>query len=793
MDAFISRKKRKPSPPNEVATQPTTTAEQGNKPTFATPDDSETESTDFKLALLSSLHPGTDQQLLLDVLLENDGSVLDASTTLTSDSSPPRKSSSSATIPTAASTAAATGYQSSLSTFLSENQPLSTSPATSPSKSLPKPPKLLSKRGKTLHLYSPSDIETHTPCSIIHNFLPADEANALLRELLLEAETFERSTFKLFDNVVQSPHTACFYVESTEEMRVQKTEYIYNGGRLDDVRQLTPRMLSIAPKVTTAVNASILRRQNSNSNSQKLKHQSPHPWKPNAAFVNCYNGPTESVGYHSDQLTYLGPRAVIGSISLGVAREFRVRRIVPVDDADTEEGSGSTSTKPSTSKVGSKEKEKDKDKSDIQGQIAIHLPHNSLLIMHASMQEEWKHSISPSPSIIPHPISGNRRINITYRDYKDYLHPKFTPRCRCAVPAVLRVVQRKRENWGSGRIGVFTSAVQLLDSIIKLKSFIDNFREAPDEIKCLIEEIELMGMVMVEYGPKTQDGDQRHDYHQPSPLVEKCWEMCGRASQSFEAILRQLDAEIGKRRVFGSWKAVLEKGSVEKMQERLKSAHFPLTTATQIHHARVNHHLHEVQMREIKGLAKSMEVVVSLTLGRQATVAPLTSGTTRAERAFVVKYSYDDRRRPAFETPFSAIVSGVMEQDLFRPATGDLVPEVTNISAAIRIWLQELMDLGINIVDYGQKEKEVQIFGSVNNVFHSMVVYISHDQTMTVSWCEHVYFTLLFNFGPTPCDWKFWCIEHLGDAFGEFWDMVDHPERVIPGSWDESHDVLNEE
>lgn len=62
-------------------------------------------------------------------------------------------------------------------------------------------------------------------------------------------------------------------------------------------------------------------------NGHKLKYQSAATWVPNAAFVNCYNGPGESVGWHSDQLTYLGPRAVIGSLSLGVAREFRVRRI----------------------------------------------------------------------------------------------------------------------------------------------------------------------------------------------------------------------------------------------------------------------------------------------------------------------------------------------------------------------------------------------------------------------------------------------------------------------------------
>lgn len=158
---------------------------------------------------------------------------------------------------------------------------------------------------------------------------------------------------------------------------------------------------------------------------RKLKYQSPHPWSPNAAFVNCYNGPGESVGWHSDQLTYLGPRAVIGSLSLGVAREFRVRRVVPKDEDSDARADG-----------------------DAEGQIAIHLPHNSLLVMHAEMQEEWKHSIAPAQAIDPHPLAGNKRINVTYRDYKASLHPSRTPKCKCGVPTVLRVVQKKKENWG---------------------------------------------------------------------------------------------------------------------------------------------------------------------------------------------------------------------------------------------------------------------------------------------------------------------------------------------------------
>jgi hypothetical protein len=68
--------------------------------------------------------------------------------------------------------------------------------------------------------------------------------------------------------------------------------------------------------------------------------------------------------------------------------------------------------------------------------------------MHADMQEEWKHSVSPAQAIDPHPVAGNRRINITYRHYRAGFHPRNTPRCPCDVPAVLRVVTKKRENWG---------------------------------------------------------------------------------------------------------------------------------------------------------------------------------------------------------------------------------------------------------------------------------------------------------------------------------------------------------
>lgn len=404
MEAFISRKRRRKSPGPQ--------ADGSDPKTIPIPViEDEEESTDVKLAILSSLQPDRSQDDLLELLLGCEGSVAAALEVLSctqNDVPPPLKR--RITTP---------GMQIALP-FKSCN--------TSPSKSNLQP---LTRKGKTLHLYTPEDIAQNTPCSIVHNFLPSDLANALLKELLAEVSTFESIQFKIFDNVVKSPHTACFYVDSLEDIQRQRTEYYYNGNDLGDVRQILPVMRQVSDRVRDAVNREIgVRIREFYPNGEKLKYQSSKPWQPNAAFVNCYDGGAQHVGYHSDQLSYLGPRAIIGSLSLGVAREFRVRKIVPKDDPIDESG------KPDSAAA------------DVSGQIAIHLPHNSLLVMHAEMQEEWKHSIAPASNVTPHPTADNKRINITYRWYRDEFRPKYTPKCKCGVPCVLKCVQKQKANRG---------------------------------------------------------------------------------------------------------------------------------------------------------------------------------------------------------------------------------------------------------------------------------------------------------------------------------------------------------
>lgn len=179
------------------------------------PGEEENDSTDVKLAILASLFPSVENVALLDILVESNGSIHAASQILSSLAEP-----ASRKLPIKG-----IGYQTSLESFRKPKP----GPVTL---SRPAVKDALTRKGQTLHLYTPEDIESHTPCSIIHNFLPAEIAEDLLRELLQEASTFERQVFKLFDNVVQSPHSACFYVESLEERERQQTEYLYNGSFL---------------------------------------------------------------------------------------------------------------------------------------------------------------------------------------------------------------------------------------------------------------------------------------------------------------------------------------------------------------------------------------------------------------------------------------------------------------------------------------------------------------------------------------------------------------------------------
>jgi hypothetical protein len=259
----------------------------------------------------------------------------------------------------------------------------------------------LDRKGKTVHVYDPKVVENLLPCTLHFNVFPNELAEEMLQTLMKDAETWHYSHFYLFDREVQAGHSSCIYSSDMELVRSRNATY--NGRRASDIRPFNAALTKGRDIVQKLVNEQIGKRGRS-------RYQYPGPWSCDVAVVNKYANRTESVGWHSDQMTHIGPDAVIASVSLGVTREFRLKNKFD-NDMST---------------------------------VSVHLPHNSLVIMHAGCQEEWKHSVVPlSVSPEPHEISGDARINITYRMYLDDFKVDKVPSCECGKPMILRTTVKK--------------------------------------------------------------------------------------------------------------------------------------------------------------------------------------------------------------------------------------------------------------------------------------------------------------------------------------------------------------
>ncbi|KIM57620.1 hypothetical protein SCLCIDRAFT_130065 [Scleroderma citrinum Foug A] len=291
-----------------------------------------------------------------------------------------------------------------------------------------------------LTLSNPTMVAQHTPCTQHLSILPPELACKLFYHMLDLSRSWSRNRWWLFDRVVESPHRTSFFVReyTTDGSWHEAAQYwqaMYNGRKTDPPDVFPEVMEAACEYVEKVVNEEMSKRDRF-----PLEWAGHKPgdqlWHANVAAANCYEGRKESVGFHSDQLTYLGPYPTIASLSLGASRTFRLREVVPSDEISTRHART----------------------------FNVPLPHNSLFIMHASTQESFKHSVPPQSvldlhrPLYPHPSRPssppeptNRRINITFRFYRPDFNPKSTPRCKCGVPTILRADMKNRHDGKTDR------------------------------------------------------------------------------------------------------------------------------------------------------------------------------------------------------------------------------------------------------------------------------------------------------------------------------------------------------
>ncbi len=116
-------------------------------------------------------------------------------------------------------------------------------------------------------------------------------------------------------------------------------------------------------------------------------------------------------------------------------------------------------------------------------------------------------------------------------------------------------------------LGIASLALQLGDCIARLKSFWSAVKDAPEEIKYLLEEIETLSFVLSDFGanndPKLNQGQE---------ATFKCFQFCKKAVGILDAVINEVEVEIKKRKRVGSVKAVLRRDVIEKLRERLMRA-----------------------------------------------------------------------------------------------------------------------------------------------------------------------------------------------------------------------------
>ncbi|PQE33370.1 Ankyrin repeat-containing domain protein [Rutstroemia sp. NJR-2017a WRK4] len=116
-------------------------------------------------------------------------------------------------------------------------------------------------------------------------------------------------------------------------------------------------------------------------------------------------------------------------------------------------------------------------------------------------------------------------------------------------------------------MGIASFGITLLDGIKKAKEFWDAMKEAPDDMKYALKELDTLKLVLEDI--RIHDTD-------PAPIApmaaSKCLTLCREGVEMLEKLVQDLNSVVDKRRRFGSAKVVLKKETIKKLQDRLNSA-----------------------------------------------------------------------------------------------------------------------------------------------------------------------------------------------------------------------------
>ena len=208
------------------------------------------------------------------------------------------------------------------------------------------------------------EVHKRFPLFLAERALAAEDADALLRELLVGGQTWTQDEWWIAGEARKAPRLTAVY-----EMTPGGGEAASGAGADEDdedalleneLRAPSELMRAAARAAGEAATTGVIR-SSSETCSGSTRDFS---WSPTYAVANLYRDGSDRVGAHADRLTSLGPDAVIAGVSLGRARTFRLKTRWPRNPDGSDDCA-----------------------------VDVPLPHNSVCVMLPGCQELWTHEI----------------------------------------------------------------------------------------------------------------------------------------------------------------------------------------------------------------------------------------------------------------------------------------------------------------------------------------------------------------------------------------------------------------
>jgi hypothetical protein len=134
----------------------------------------------------------------------------------------------------------------------------------------------------------------------------------------------------------------------------------------------------------------------------------------------------------------------------------------------------------------------------------------------------------------------------------------------------------------SGGLSVVSVVVQLADSIKKLRDFCDLVKEAPDEIRLVLDEVEALSYFLQEI--ECTANDSNGYLSNIEAAVQRSMRLCQVGSDSLSSLAADLQSAMASKKRWASLKAALKNEKLMKLRVQLEGSKTTLMLANQCYY-----------------------------------------------------------------------------------------------------------------------------------------------------------------------------------------------------------------